>query len=117
MLTVPSVYLFVVLFTLAGSFNFRQQSRLIALKGPNVVIGALNNQLPSFFWVLIASKANTTPLRAICWMNSGKAFSPERCIMPKIGGFSGANVPRPGLAFNRLMRPSRPFFLPRLANL
>ena len=53
--------------------DFLQQPRLVALKSADVVVAALNNYTYGFFWVLMASKANTTPLRAIILMNSGKA--------------------------------------------
>ena len=36
--------------------------------------------------------------------------SPPRWIIPKIGGFSFASVPRPGAPFSRRRRPGRPFF-------
>src|SRR6266511_4060491 len=36
--------------------------------------------------------------------------SPVRCSMPKIGGFSFANVPRPRSPFNRRRRGGRSFF-------
>ena len=36
--------------------------------------------------------------------------SPPRWIIPKIGGFSLASVPRPGAPFSRRRRPGRPFF-------
>ena len=51
------------------------------------------------------------PLDSIC-----TTTSPPRWIIPKMGGFSFANVPRPGLAFKRLERPSRPFFWLLLAD-
>src|SRR5262245_61692521 len=35
--------------------------------------------------------------------------SPVRWIIPKSGGFSLTNVPRPGAPFSRLRRPGRPF--------
>jgi hypothetical protein len=35
--------------------------------------------------------------------------SPVRWIIPKTGGFSFANVPRPGAPFSRRRRPGRPF--------
>ena len=37
--------------------------------------------------------------------------SPLRCIMPKIGGFSFASVPRPRSPFSRRRRPGRFFDL------
>ena len=36
--------------------------------------------------------------------------SPLRSIMPKIGGFSFSNVPRPRSPFSQQRRPGRPFF-------
>src|ERR1700691_2040388 len=38
------------------------------------------------------------------------ATSPPRWMMPRTGGFSFSSVPRPRAPFNRLRRPSRPFF-------
>lgn len=48
-----------------------------------------------------------------CWTlgNIWMTTSPERWIMPKIGGFSFSSVPRPRAPFKRLRRPLRFFFL------
>ena len=56
------------------SLDSFEQVALIAFKGTQVVVARVNNELTSFFWVLIASKAITTPLRASCSMNAGKAL-------------------------------------------
>src|SRR4051794_30557138 len=37
------------------------------------------------------------------------AIWPPRWIIPKIGGFSSASVPRPGAPFSHQRRPTRPF--------
>src|SRR5215470_9429088 len=52
-----------------------------------------------------------------CWTLSSIRIttSPPRCIIPKIGGFSVASVPRPRLPLSRLRRPRRPFLRPPLA--
>ena len=51
-----------------------EQVALIAFEGTQVMVLGIENQLTSFFWVLMASKAITTPLRASCLMNAGKAL-------------------------------------------
>jgi hypothetical protein len=67
------------------------------------------------------SSVYTTDPGAIVFLTSGPIVfcltsagirmttSPVRWIMPKIGGFSFASVPRPGAPFSRRRRPSRPF--------
>src|SRR5262250_2147230 len=54
-----------------------------------------------------------------CWTFSSirMTTSPPRWIIPKIGGFSVASVPRPRLPLSRLRRPHRPFFSPSPAGL
>src|SRR6266446_740609 len=53
-----------------------------------------------------------------CWTLSSIRItpSPPRWIIPKIGGFSVASVPRPGFPLRRLRRPRRPFFPPPRAS-
>src|SRR2546428_5050437 len=52
-----------------------------------------------------------------CWTLSSVRItpSPPRWIIPKIGGFSVASVPRPRFPLSRLRRPCRPFFRPHRA--
>lgn len=54
--------------------NIIEQLALIAFERPEIVIAAIDNQLTGFFWVLMASKAITTPSSASCSMNSGSAL-------------------------------------------
>lgn len=51
-----------------------EQIGLVTLEGGDIAVAAIDDQLTSFFWVLMASKANTTPLRANFGIKSGKAL-------------------------------------------
>lgn len=59
--TMLLVYLLVSRFSCKVCFDILKQTRLVAFEGSDVIIATINYQLASFFWVLIASKAKTTP--------------------------------------------------------
>lgn len=72
--TVSLIYLLVSRFRCKICFNILKQIWLVTFESSNVIIATVNYQLTSFCWVLIASKAKTTPLRARFWINSGIAL-------------------------------------------
>src|SRR6266545_6367455 len=67
----------------------------VKMHAPNVMVALMNGAMVA------------------CWTLASivMATSPPRCIMPKIGGFSLAKVPRPRAPLRRFRRPSRPFFV------
>jgi len=58
----------------------------------------------------IVDRINGSMVACLTFSNIRMTTSPERWIMPKMGGFSFSNVPRPRAPFKRLRRPFRPFF-------
>lgn len=50
-------------------FDALEEIGLISFKCRQIMVATFDNQSASFFWVLMASKAKTTPLRANCSIN------------------------------------------------
>ena len=78
-----------------------------------VIAGIFSRTLAHSFMIV----AWISGLIVTCWTfsNLPMTTSPPRSIMPKIGGFSVARLPRPRLPLSRHRRPERPFLQPHRA--
>src|SRR5664279_1404035 len=63
------------------------------------------------FW--ITARRNGSIVACLTFASIRMKTSPERCNMPRIGGFSFANVPRPRAPFGRRLRGFLFFFYSR----